>query len=304
MAIPESQLDTWSRQGTTASATALYERIRTALQNDTALQGRNFDVFLQGSYRNSTNIRGDSDVDVIAMLTDTYMPEYGALDAYTKTAVEGSSGSATYTLTDFRRDVSNAIRRAFPSHNITEGGKSIKIPRTSNNIPADVVPCLEYRLYLPPQSLLGDATYVEGIWLWDVQRGHAVTSYPKQSYDNGVAKHGRTNQWYKPTVRIFKNARGWMEDNGLIQSGTASSHAIECLLYNVPNQQFGSSYGDTVVNVVNWLNGADLTNFVCQNVIQRLFDSGHWTQQNARAYIGSLIQMWNQWGQQYARVRI
>jgi len=304
MSIPESQLDTWSRQGTTASATALYERIRTALQNDTALQGRNFDVFLQGSYRNSTNIRGDSDVDVVAMLTETYMPEYGALDAYTKTAVECSSSSATYTLTDFRRDVSNAIRRAFPSHNITEGGKSIKIPRTSNNIPADVVPCLEYRLYLPPQTLLGNATYVEGIWLWDVQRGHAVTSYPKQSYDNGVAKHGRTNQWYKPTVRIFKNARGWMEDNGLIQSGTASSHAIECLLYNVPDQQFGSSYGDTVVNVVNWLNGADLTNFVCQNGIQRLFDSGRWTQQNARAYIGALIQMWNQWGQQYARVRI
>ena len=304
MAIPETQLDTWSRQGATASATALYERICSALQSDSTLQGRNFDVFLQGSYRNSTNIYGDSDVDVVAMLTDTYMPEYGALDAYTRSVVEGCSNSASYTHTDFRRDVLIAIRRAFPTHNVTEGGKSIKIPRTSNNIPADVVPCLEYRLYLPPQTLLGEASHVDGIWLWDVQRGHAVTSYPKHSYDNGVTKHGRTNQWYKPTVRIFKNARGWMEDNGLIQSGTASSHAIECLLYNVPDQQFGSSYGDTVVNVVNWLNGADLTNFVCQNGIQRLFDSGRWTQQNARAYIGALIQMWNQWGQQYARVRI
>ena len=304
MAIPESQLETWSRQGTTDSATALYERIRNALQNDAALRNRNFEVFLQGSYRNSTNIRGDSDVDVVAMLTDTYMPEYGALDAYTRSVVEGRSDSATYTHTDFRRDVFSAIRRAFPTHNVTEGGKSIKIPRTSNNIPADVVPCLEYRLYLPPQTLLGEASHVDGIWLWDVQRGHAVTSYPKHSYDNGVTKHGRTIQWYKPTVRIFKNARGWMEENGLIQSGTASSHAIECLLYNVPDQQFGSSYGDTVVNVVNWLNGADLTNFVCQNGIQRLFDSGRWTQQNARAYIGALIQMWNQWGQQYARVRI
>jgi len=303
MVIPENQLETWSRLGATDSASELYERIRNALQNDAALRGRNFEVFLQGSYRNSTNIRGDSDVDVIVRLNDTYMPEYGALDAYTRSLVE-TRYPATYTLTDLRRDVSNAIRRAFPSHNITEGGKSIKIPRTSNNIPADVVPCLAYRLYLPPQTLLGNATYVEGIWLWDVQRGHAVTSYPKQSYDNGVAKHGRTNQWYKPTVRIFKNARGWMEDNGLIQSGTASSHAIECLLYNVPDQQFGGIYGDTVVNVVNWLNSADLTDFVCQNGIQRLFDSGRWTQQNARAYIGALIQMWNQWGQQYARVRI
>jgi hypothetical protein len=304
MTIPVNQLETWSRQGTTDSATVLYERIRNALQNDAALRNRNFDLFLQGSYRNSTNIRGDSDVDVVAMLTDTYMPEYGALDPYTRSVVEGRSNSATYTHTDFRRDVLSAICRAFPTHNITEGGKSIKIPRTSNNIPADVVPCLDYRLYIPPQRLQDDASHIDGIWLWDVKRNHEVTSFPKHSYDNGVAKHQRTDQWYKPTVRIFKNARGWMEDNGLIQSGTASSHAIECLLYNVPDQQFGSSYGSTFVNVVNWLNGADLTNFVCQNGIQRLFDSGRWTQQNARTYIEALIQMWNQWGQQHARVRI
>ena len=304
MAIPESQLTTWSRQGTTDSASVLYERIRLSLQNDAALRNRSFEVFLQGSYRNRTNVRGDSDVDVVAMLTDTYMPEYGALDTYTRGVVEGRASAATYSLTDFRRDVSSAIRSAFSAHNITDGGKSIKIPRTSNNIPADVVPCLEYRLYLPPQTLLSDASHVDGIWLWDVQRNHSVISFPKQSYDKGVAKHQRTNEWHKPTVRIFKNARGWMEDNGLIQSGTASSHAIECLLYNVPDQQFGSSYVDTFVNVVNWLNAADLTNFVCQNGIQRLFDPGRWTIQNARTYIGALIQMWNQWGQQYARVRI
>ena len=304
MTIPEGQLQTWSHQGATASASALYERIRTALQNDTALRGRNFEVFLQGSYRNSTNIRGDSDVDVVAVLRDTFKPDYSQLNEYTRATVQAGHQDATYTLEDFRHDVSNAVRRAFPLHAITEGGKSIKIPRTANNIPADVVPCLEYRLYRPPQTLLGDATYIDGIWLWDVQRNHEVTSFPRQSYENGVAKHGRTNEWYKPTVRIFKNARGWTEDNGLIQSGTASSHSIECLLYNVSDQQFGSSYGDTFVNVVNWLNSADLTNFVCQNGIQRLFDPGRWTTQNARAYIGALIQMWNQWGQQYARVRI
>lgn len=304
MAIPENQLQTWSHQGATASASALYERIRIALQNDAALRGRNFEVFLQGSYRNSTNIRGDSDVDVVAMLRDTFKPDYSQLNEYTRATVQAGHQDATYTLEDFRGDVANAIRRAFPTHAITEGGKSIKIPRTANNIPADVVPCLEYRLYRPPQTLLGDATYIDGIWLWDVQRNHAVTSFPRQSYENGVGKHGRTNEWYKPAVRIFKNARGWMEDNGLIQSGTASSHSIECLLYNVPDQQFGSGYGDTFVKVVNWLNSADLTNFVCQNGIQRLFDPGRWTTQNARTYIGALIQMWNQWGQQYARVRI
>jgi len=223
------------------------------------------------------------------------MPDYSLLDTYTRNVVEGRSNVATYTLPDFRRDVSNAIRRAFPSHTITEGGKSIKIPRTNNNIPADVVPCLECRLFLPPKTLLNNVAYIDGIWLLDVQRGNAVTSFPKQSYDNGVTKHGRTNQWYKPTVRIYKNARGWMEDNRLIKTGTASSFAIECLLYNVPDQQFGSSYGDTFVKVVNWLNDVDINDFVCQNNIQLLFDSGRWTTQNARAYIDALILMWNKW---------
>ena len=303
MAIPESQLQTWSNQGATASASVLYERIRAALQADAALSARNVEVFLQGSYRNKTNIRGDSDVDVAVKLNDAYMPNYSQLDNYARNMVECRTSPATYTLTEFRRDVSNAIRRAFPAHAITEGGKSIKIPRTANNIPADLVPCLEYRLYRPPQGLLADATYVDGIWLWDVQRNLAVTSFPKQSYEGGVAKHRHTSEWYKPAVRIFKNARGWIEGNGLLQSGTASSHAIECLLYNVPAHRFGGSYSDTFVNVVNWLNDADMSTFVCQNGIQQLFEQSRWSVQNARAYIGALVQMWNQWGQ-YARVRV
>lgn len=304
MGIPENQLQTWSHQGATTSASALYERIRNALQADAALAGRNFEVFLQGSYLNSTNIRGDSDVDVVVKLNDTYMPDYSLLDTYTRNRLEGGSGSATYSLTDFRRDVSSAIRRAFPMHRITEGGKSIKIPRTNNNIPADVVPCLEYRFYYPPQTLLSDASYINGIWLRDTQRDHSVTSFPKQAYENGVTKHRQTSDWYKPTVRVFKNARGWMEDNNLIQIGTASSHAIECLLYNVPPQQFGGSYNDTFVGVMSWLNSADLSDFVCQNSTQRLFENGRWSIQSARIYIGALIQMWNQWERQYARVHI
>jgi len=303
MGIPESQLETWSHQGATAPASVIYKSIRTALQNDAALAMRSFELFLQGSYRNSTNIYGDSDVDVVVKLEETYMPEYGRLDAYTRNAVEGRSQSATYQFTDFRRDVSNAIRRAFPNHSITDGGKSIKIPRTANNIPADVVPCLEYRLYLPPTGLLLEPGYIEGIWLRDKQRGGEAVSFPKRHYENGGCKHTSTTQWYKPTVRVFKNARGWLEGHRVIAPGTASSHAIECLLFNVPNQCFGSSYRATFINVVNWLSEADMTSFVCQNGIQWLFEQDQWTIQKANTFIGALVQMWEQWRED-ARVRL
>lgn len=304
MTIPESQFETWAHQGTTEGASALYYRIDAALHADPVLSSRNFEVFLQGSYRNSTNIRGDSDVDVVVKLNDTYMPEYGRLDPYTKAMVELAENPATYGYFNFRQDVSNAIHRAFPHHAITEGAKSIKIPRTPNNIPADVVPCLTYRLYVPTRGLPGQASSVEGIWLQDTKRNVARVSFPKQYYDNGVAKHRDTGGWYKPAVRIFKNARGWMEDNGLIKAGVAPSHAIECVLYNVPGQIFGTSHANTFVNAVTWLSDADLDAFYSQNGIQKLFDTGQWSVSDARTYINALARMWDHWGRQHARLLI
>jgi hypothetical protein len=122
MGIPESQLETWSHQGATTSASAFCKRIRTALQNDATLAIRNFEMFLQGSYRSSTNIHGDSDVDVVVTLNETYMPEYGRLDAYTRNGAKGRTQSASYHFTDFRRDVSNAIRHAFPLSTTADTG--------------------------------------------------------------------------------------------------------------------------------------------------------------------------------------
>lgn len=303
MTIPESQLSVWAKQGATAPATALYERIRNALRADPVLQQRAFDVFLQGSYRNSTNIHGESDVDVVAMLQETYMPDYSQLLAYARTIVESRATSATYQLADFRRDVSVAIRRAFPNHAVTEGGESIKVPRTANNIPADIVPCLEYRLYVPPPSLLAEAPHVDGIWLQDTQRHHEVVSFPQWHYDNGVSKHARTHAWFKPTVRVFKNARCWLEDQGMLEQDSAPSFAVECLVYNVPDDLFGDSYQSTFTRAVDWLASARLAGFVCQNGIQELFREGGWSEPKARQFIKGLVQMWHRWGQD-ARLRV
>ncbi len=295
MGILENQLETWSRQGATTSASDLYQRIKDALENDQTLKGRSFEIFLQGSYRNSTNIRGDSDVDVVVMLTDTYMPEYGALDEYNKNILKSKANPATYKLRDFRTDVLHIIEREFSSHKVEEGGKSIKIPRTGNNIPADIVPCLKYRYYLPPKTLLSKPTYIEGLWIWDVKRKQSAISYPKKSYENGVTKQGRTSNWYKPTVRMLKNARGWLEDNNFIKQGLASSHSLECLAYNVPDYCFGNSYGETFSKTLQWLQRADLSNFVSQNGFQRLFQSGRWTEEDAHVFIGALNFMSDQW---------
>jgi hypothetical protein len=63
-------------------------------------------------------------------------------------------------------------------------------------------------------------------------------------------------------VRILKNMRTRLIDDGILATGSAPSYFIEGLLYNVPNDKFGTSYEDTFVAAVNWILTADRTQFV------------------------------------------
>ena len=81
MPIPESQLDTWSHQGSITQSSTTYNAIKGALEDSTTpYAGKNFKVFLQGSYGNDTNIYAESDVDIIIRLDDWVIPpELGAI---------------------------------------------------------------------------------------------------------------------------------------------------------------------------------------------------------------------------------
>jgi hypothetical protein len=71
--IPEAQLATWSNQGGTANSMTAHKSIRFALEAlDCPIYGRDFEIFLQGSYKNSTNIRADSDVDVVVQSNEVF----------------------------------------------------------------------------------------------------------------------------------------------------------------------------------------------------------------------------------------
>ena len=63
MGIPESQLERWSSIGAQQRSAATYRSIQTALAAHDWPRYMDHDVYLQGSYPNHTNIRGDSDVD-------------------------------------------------------------------------------------------------------------------------------------------------------------------------------------------------------------------------------------------------
>jgi hypothetical protein len=61
--------------------------------------------------------------------------------------------------------------------------------------------------------------------------------------------------------------RAKLIDDGVIEKGSAPSYFLEGLLYNVPNEKFGTSYGDTFVAAMNWLinQEAPRDKLVCAN---------------------------------------
>ena len=66
MTIAENQLRTWSQLGAQARSQRTYQSIRNALGRHVWPPAMGSpSVYLQGSYRNHTNIAGDSDVDVV-----------------------------------------------------------------------------------------------------------------------------------------------------------------------------------------------------------------------------------------------
>jgi len=111
MPIPESQLETWSHQGAVTTAKATHESVRHALSASTSpVRDKNFEAYLQGSYKNSTNIRGDSDVDIVVQLNSTFQGNTGKLTEEEKKLYQAAYDDATHLWKHFRADVLQALR--------------------------------------------------------------------------------------------------------------------------------------------------------------------------------------------------
>src|SRR5437660_7617506 len=107
--IPEDQLIRWSNQGGTANSITAHKSIRTALEaTDSPIYGRDFEIFLQGSYKNSTNIRADSDVDIVVQSNEVFYKNLSRLPADQQAAQQRGYGPGRHDARDWRADVENA----------------------------------------------------------------------------------------------------------------------------------------------------------------------------------------------------
>lgn len=209
--------------------------VRKAIEASQTLQERDITVFPQGSYRNRTNVRLDSDVDICVLCTEVCFADYSMASGLTDADVGLSSHPYTYG--KFRNDVEAALRAYFGRDAVTRGNKAFDIHENTYRVDADVVACFEHRRY---HGRPGNYDFLSGTELRPDDGGQII-NWPKQHYDNGVAKNDATNRSFKSLVRILKRLRNNMADEGIAAAKSAPSYLIECLVWNVPNEGFAHS---------------------------------------------------------------
>lgn len=243
MAISEEQIQNWARalsETENAKCIATTSLIRKILEERF---GSDVKVFLQGSYANSTNVRQDSDVDIVVCYQKAYYPDLSLLSPEEVEIYNGNRVTHTYNFSKFKNDVEAILRTNFgDSTNRKE--KCIKIKGNTYRINADVIPCFILKRYESPYEIAA-----EGVQFFS-DLGSIIKNFPDQHKNNGHAKNINTNQNFKSTVRALKNCRNSLVENDRIDKKNMPSFFLECLVWNVPDPYFEAGTLKDVTNNV------------------------------------------------------
>lgn len=282
MAVTEDQLTRWARgpsQTETERCDTTVRRITDALRSEL---GTRVSVFAQGSYRNNTNIRQDSDVDVTVRDNWSYFSNTSQMGPVALQRYNAAFSPSDHTFEQFKSQVHRLLTATF-GQRVQRRNKCIFVPETAAGVNGDVVPAFVHKRFDANGGLIA-----EGIeFLAD--RGGKFDSFPEQHYSNGVAKNDATSRMYKRMVRILKNVRGTLVEQGTITDDSISSFFIECLVFNVPNSSFAANtYLQASKDVIEALwagtNDAAGNQFVEVNRLKWLFVGGR-TVPQARAFL-------------------
>jgi hypothetical protein len=257
--------------------------IHNAIDASNALRQCRVDVFTQGSYRNRTNNRVESDVD-IAVRSGT-AAFFFAIPRGTQRGSFGI-GPAAYSYGDFKNAVGAALSAYLGGDAVRRGENAFDIHANSYRVDADALACFEYRVYRSDGNVVSGTAFVPD----GGQR--LIVNWPLQNYVNGGRKHEATGQRFKKVVRILKALRSEMEEAGVEVAAKIPSYLIECLAWNVPNEGFGydTLLGDVCFSLYflksTTVAGGIAANWFEINNIKPLFAPGQpWTQHDANLFL-------------------
>lgn len=257
------------------------QAIRNAIAASDKLKSRSIKVFTQGSYRNNTNVRRESDVDVGILCYDAFFTDLP--ENYTKEYF--GLQDATYQYGQFKNEVGEALVSYFGSSSVHRGNKAFDIHENSYHVDADVAPFFEHRRYAT------NGTHISGVELHP-DNGGKIINWPEQHYNNGVSKNTTTHKGFKSLVRIIKCLCNEMADAGITEAKPICGFLNECLVWNVPNDWIGyDTYKADVRSCLAFLFNNTRKDEECSewgevSELKYLFnDSQKWTRQQAHLFI-------------------
>lgn len=244
MNITEQQLINWSKPVSTSEDQKCQNAITQITAALKAKFGSKISIFLQGSYRNNTNVRLNSDVDIVMRYDDAFYPDLQRLSEAEKTTYNAKRTSAGYDFDELKADTQAALKAVFTT-DVERKNKCIQVNGNTYRVTADVIPCFVLKRFKTLQTI-----EAEGIKFYSDDKDEII-SFPNQHYTNGTAKTEQTHRLYKRMVRILKTINNRLIDNETISDKLVSSFFIECLVYNLPNGNFVSgNYTQTLRNVI------------------------------------------------------
>jgi len=244
VAIYEDQLARWARAPSETEEGKCQNAVTRITKAIRVKFGDRVSIFLQGSYRNRTNVRLDSDVDTVVRLNDIYFGDINAMSEADKERYRQIPNSE-FTYSQFKRDVESVLKDTFGSNLVERHKRCIRVLKDSQWANADVLPCFVHKRF----RSFGE-TSAEGIgFLTD--DGQYVSSFPEQHYENGVSKN-KTADGYKSAVRILKNVRNVLLDQNTISQKDMPSFFLECLVWNIPDIYFSEdTYRDATKSIIS-----------------------------------------------------
>ena len=285
-------------------AARTHTTIREYLESDPALRKYGVDTYLQGSYKNSTNVRGDSDVDMGSVTNEVFyhdtsvlptQPRYERGEVVSlKESIDNSLNRLPrggFTFQEYRADVLASLQREY-GDSVVDGNKAITVRGNTYRLDADVLPCTSFRQYV--ESAAG-ATYHTGIAFFS-NSSERIVNFPHQHFTNLSQKDQRSDGKVKGCIRIMKRLRNEFEEAGEWNRKRSPSYYLEGLLWNVPDHYFEGRYEVVLCDVLRYLwqdltekkAAGDLDSYLQANGIFLLFHPQFWNVDDALAFIGKI----------------
>lgn len=244
MTVTDEQINRWANPPSETENEKCENAISQVTDALRSRFGNDITIVRQGSHRNRTNVRLDSDVDLAVVHNHYFFPDIQGLTPSDKALYQKYHSPASYTFSQFKADVHQILQTKFGAGAVDRKNKCIRVSGNSMRINADVVPAYEHRRF-SSFGVVG-STGIEFV----TDTGDRVHSFPDQHYNNGVKKNNDTKRAYKSVVRVLKNVRNHFVDEGKMKIEDMPSFFIESLVWNVPSTHFsGATWRDDAESV-------------------------------------------------------